>query len=58
MYYFFIFTGIIEVVKELIAEYGDIFKFWLGNDLNVFVSNPEDIKVSIHRQQDNNNNIL
>ncbi|KAI5633497.1 cytochrome p450 domain-containing protein [Phthorimaea operculella] len=35
----------IRVLKELMMEYGEVFKFWLGPDLCVVVSNPDDLKV-------------
>ncbi|XP_063541307.1 cytochrome P450 4C1-like isoform X1 [Cydia strobilella] len=33
-----------NVVGELIQEYGDVWRFWLGPDLNVVVSDPDDVK--------------
>uniref|UniRef100_A0A0K8TUH1 Cytochrome p450 n=1 Tax=Epiphyas postvittana TaxID=65032 RepID=A0A0K8TUH1_EPIPO len=36
--------GISDVIGELRQKYGDIFRFWLGPDLNVIVSDPEDVK--------------
>ncbi|KAJ2940215.1 hypothetical protein O0L34_g11782 [Tuta absoluta] len=35
----------IRVLKELMLEYGEVFRFWLGPDLCVVVSNPDDLKV-------------
>ncbi|CAH0713649.1 unnamed protein product, partial [Brenthis ino] len=35
----------IKVIKVLITEYGDVLRFWLATDLNIVVSNPEDIKL-------------
>ncbi|CAG9559212.1 unnamed protein product [Danaus chrysippus] len=35
----------IKITKELIKEYGSILRFWLGPDLNIVVSNPDDIKI-------------
>ncbi|OWR55114.1 cytochrome P450 [Danaus plexippus plexippus] len=35
----------IKITKQLIDEYGLVLRFWLGTDLNIVVSNPDDIKV-------------
>ncbi|XP_052751909.1 cytochrome P450 4C1-like [Galleria mellonella] len=35
---------LITVIKELIREYGDVMRFWLGPDLNIVVSDPDSIK--------------
>ncbi|XP_046964447.1 cytochrome P450 4C1-like [Vanessa cardui] len=35
----------IKVIKDLMIEYGGVFKLWIGPDLNVVVSNPDDIKL-------------
>nr|AFP20603.1 cytochrome CYP367B6 [Spodoptera littoralis] len=35
----------IKVLKDLMAEYGNVTRFWLGPDLNIVVSNPDDIKL-------------
>ncbi|XP_047522696.1 cytochrome P450 4C1-like [Pieris napi] len=32
------------IIKDIIQEYGDVLRFWLGPDLNIVVSNPEDVK--------------
>lgn len=37
----------IKITKQLIDEYGLVLRFWLGTDLNIVVSNPDDIKVII-----------
>ncbi|KAJ8711126.1 hypothetical protein PYW07_008368 [Mythimna separata] len=34
-----------RVLKDLIAEYGSVLKFWLGPDLNILVSDPDDLKL-------------
>lgn len=36
------------VIKELMVKYGDLCRFWLGPDLNIVVSNPDDVKVSVY----------
>ncbi|XP_030024507.2 cytochrome P450 4C1 isoform X1 [Manduca sexta] len=33
-----------NVVKKLLVQYGDAIRFWLGPDLNVVISDPDDIK--------------
>ncbi|XP_047999693.1 cytochrome P450 4C1-like [Leguminivora glycinivorella] len=33
-----------NVVYQLMQEYGDLWRFWLGPDLNVVVSAPDDVK--------------
>ncbi|XP_022832187.1 cytochrome P450 4C1-like [Spodoptera litura] len=35
----------IKVLKDLMAEYGNVTRFWLGPDLNIVISNPDDIKL-------------
>ncbi|XP_050353174.1 cytochrome P450 4C1-like [Nymphalis io] len=35
----------IKVVKDLMIEYDGVFKLWIGPDLNIVVSNPDDIKL-------------
>ncbi|KAJ0173219.1 hypothetical protein K1T71_011395 [Dendrolimus kikuchii] len=34
----------INITKDLILKYGEIFRVWLGPDLNIIVSNPDDLK--------------
>ncbi|KAH9631391.1 hypothetical protein HF086_012179 [Spodoptera exigua] len=36
----------IKVLKDLMTEYGNVSKFWLGPDLNIVINNPDDLKVS------------
>ncbi|KAL0818411.1 hypothetical protein ABMA28_008882 [Loxostege sticticalis] len=36
---------LIVVIKELMVKYGDLCRFWLGPDLNIVVSNPDDVKI-------------
>ncbi|XP_059051021.1 cytochrome P450 4C1-like [Achroia grisella] len=36
---------LITVIKDLMREYGDVMRFWLGPDLNVVVSDPDSIKI-------------
>ncbi|XP_073948135.1 cytochrome P450 4C1-like [Choristoneura fumiferana] len=33
-----------DVIGEMRQQYGDVFRFWLGPDLNVIVSDPEEAK--------------
>ncbi|XP_023938237.2 cytochrome P450 4C1 isoform X2 [Bicyclus anynana] len=35
----------IRAIGDLIKEYGDVFRIWLGSDLNIIVSNPDDVKL-------------
>ncbi|KAJ8711112.1 hypothetical protein PYW07_008354 [Mythimna separata] len=34
-----------KLIKNLMAEYGSVFKIWLGPDLNIVVSDPDDLKL-------------
>nr|XP_049699168.1 cytochrome P450 4c3 [Helicoverpa armigera]WRX06017.1 CYP367B2 [Helicoverpa armigera] len=34
-----------EVVRKLMADYGGVMRFWLGPDLNILVSNPDELKL-------------
>ncbi|KAI8442006.1 hypothetical protein MSG28_005660 [Choristoneura fumiferana] len=36
--------SISDVIGEMRQQYGDVFRFWLGPDLNVIVSDPEEAK--------------
>ncbi|KAF9417398.1 hypothetical protein HW555_005495 [Spodoptera exigua] len=35
----------IKVLKDLMTEYGNVSKFWLGPDLNIVINNPDDLKL-------------
>ncbi|CAD0204273.1 unnamed protein product [Chrysodeixis includens] len=35
----------VKVLRDLTTEYGDVFKIWLGPDLNIIVSDPDDLKL-------------
>ncbi|GBP00705.1 Cytochrome P450 4g15 [Eumeta japonica] len=36
---------LINVIRKLIDSYGDVLRFWLGPDLNVIVTDPDDLKI-------------
>ncbi|XP_064074304.1 cytochrome P450 4C1-like [Vanessa tameamea] len=35
----------VKIIKNLMIEYGGVFKLWIGPDLNIVVSHPDDIKL-------------
>ncbi|XP_039751858.1 cytochrome P450 4C1-like [Pararge aegeria] len=35
----------IKIINDLLMEYGDVLRVWLGTELNIIVSNPEDVKL-------------
>ncbi|XP_045770498.1 cytochrome P450 4C1-like isoform X2 [Maniola jurtina] len=35
----------VRVIKDLMTKYGGVFRAWLGPDLNIIVSNPDDVKI-------------
>ncbi|XP_045454028.1 cytochrome P450 4C1-like [Melitaea cinxia] len=43
----------VRVLKELMKDYGDVLRFWLAADLNVVVSNPDDIKLLLTNNKTN-----
>lgn len=42
---FFVLENFATICK-LVSDYGDIFRVWIGPDLNIFLSNPKDVEVS------------
>ncbi|XP_049879494.1 cytochrome P450 4C1-like [Pectinophora gossypiella] len=41
----------IQVIRDLMRDYGDVLRFWLGPDLNVVVSNPDDLKILLSNKK-------
>lgn len=35
-----------EVLCQIVRDYGDFTKIWIGPDLNILMSNPKDVEVS------------
>lgn len=47
-----------NVIRNLVTDYGDVLRIWIGPDLNVFLSNPKDVEVGCRRSPDAHKNKL